>query len=214
MSKQDQTVHIIDDDRFFLDYLSEILSSEQYSVITYNSADNFIEKFNDTGVGCLIIDLLLPGINGLDLQKKLIENDIDMPFIMVSGYGDVETAVNAMKAGAIDFLEKPFNPQHFLSRVSKAINHHQQIRQRTNIRSQILKCLEMLTGREKEVMDRVVEGLQNKDIAKQLGISVKTVEVHRANVMEKMHANSIVDLVRMSLIIDDQIKNYYTTDEM
>lgn len=212
MKNNKQTIHIIDDDQAVCNYLTDLLSQEKYEVKTYHSADHFLSNFTDDGIGCLIIDLRLPGISGLDLQQKLTRNNIDLPFIIITGYGDVPTAVRAMKAGAIDFIEKPFSPQLLIEQIHKAINTHKQVRKKSSVTNKIMECMKLLTSRELEVMNLVVSGSQNKDIASQLGISVKTVEAHRANTMEKMKATSVIDLVRMSLLIkdeyaDDEIKN-------
>jgi FixJ family two-component response regulator len=209
MKHNQQTIHIIDDDRAFRKYLSELLQHEGYQVKSYHSADHFFENFSHDGIGCLIIDLRLPGISGLDLQQKLYDKNIDLPFIMITGYADVPTAVRAMKAGAIDFIEKPVNSQVLLERIHNAINIHQHITKTSTIKNQILGCMKTLTTREHEVMNHVVAGYQNKDIADKLGISVKTVEVHRSNTMEKMQANSVVDLVRMYLIVNNNDETNY-----
>lgn len=207
MKNNKQTIHIIDDDQAVCSYLHDLLTQEKYIVKTYHSADHFLSGFIDDGIGCLIIDLRLPGISGLDLQQKLNKNNIDLPFIMITGHGDVPTAVRAMKAGAIDFIEKPINAQLLIEQIHNAINTHKKLRKKSFVKNKVIQCIKLLTSRELEVMDLVVSGLQNKDIATQLNISVKTVEAHRANTMEKMKANSVIDLVRMSLLINDECDN-------
>lgn len=199
MKNNKPTVHVIDDDELVLDFVTQLLTAENYQVKTYNSADYFLDTFKDPGIGCLVIDLRLPGISGLDLHQTLIEKDIDLPFIIITCYGDVSTAVRAMKAGAMDFIEKPLIAQVLLERIHKCIEKHNEIRNEKAVRNDFKERMELLTTREREVMDLVVEGMQNKDMAAQLGISIKTIEVHRANAMEKMNASSIVDLVRMSI---------------
>lgn len=203
MKNQNVTVHIVDDDPSMLDYLSDLVKTINYKSKTYHNASEFIENFRDDGIGCLILDLRLPGISGLELHQQLTVLNIDLPVIMISGFGDISTAVKAMKAGVLDFLEKPFNNQELLDLIHNAVNKHKTDRARNNIHNNTLQRINSLTKREKEVMELVVTGQLNKDIAKQLEISIKTVEVHRANVMEKMGASSIADLVRMFLEVKD-----------
>ena len=203
MNNKNVTIHIVDDDPSMLKYLSELVSTINYKSQTYCNANDFLTSYCDDGHGCLILDLRLPDISGLELQQQLASNNIDLPVIMISGFGDVSTAVKAMKAGILDFLEKPFKGQDLLDMVRKAVSKHKEQRDKNSNQNLMLEYLNSLTKREKEVMDHVVTGALNKDIAKYLGISVKTVEVHRANVMAKMKATSIADLVRMSLELEN-----------
>ena len=204
MKNKNITVHIVDDDPSMLKYLSELLSTIDYLSKTYDSASDFLNSYNNDGLGCLILDLKLPDISGLELQQQLESNNIDLPVIMISGFGDISTAVQAMKAGVLDFLEKPFKGKDLLELVQKAVNKHKIDRDKNHTQNKTLTRINSLTKREKEVMQHVVNGTLNKDIAKQLEISVKTVEVHRSNLMEKMAANSVADLVRMSLEVKNQ----------
>lgn len=203
MNNKNVTIHIVDDDLGMLKYLSELVSTIDFKSKTYDSANDFLNAYSDDGLGCLILDLRLPDINGLELQQQLASNNIDLPVIMISGFGDVPTAVKAMKAGVLDFLEKPFKGQELLDLVHNAISKHKTDRHKNNTQNKTLERINSLTKREKEVMDYVVTGTLNKDIAILLKISVKTVEVHRSNLMEKMAASSIADLVRMSLEVQD-----------
>ena len=203
MENQNITIHIVDDDSSMLEYLSALVTTLNYKSKTYSSADDFLKTYKDDGVGCLILDLRLPGISGIELQQQLAGNNIDLPVIMISGFGDISTAVNAMKAGVLDFLEKPFKGQELLDRIHSAVKKHNIDRIKNTTQSKTLGLIKSLTKREKEVMGLVVKGKANKDIAKQLGISIKTVEVHRANVMEKMAVCSVAELVRMSLEVQD-----------
>lgn len=196
-------MHIIDDEPGMLIYLSELVSTINYTPKTYCNAREFLKAYNDDGIGCLILDLRLPGISGLELHQQLAGLNIDLPVIMISGFGDISTAVKAMKAGALDFLEKPFKNEKLIELIHNAVNKHKIDRARNNNQNKTLKCINSLTKREKEVMELVVTGKLNKDIAKQLEISIKTVEVHRANVMEKMGVTSVADLVRMFLEVKD-----------
>lgn len=203
MSNQNATIHIIDDDPSMLEYLSTLVKTINYKSKTYTDANDFLTNYTDEGLGCLVLDMRLPGISGLELQQQLAGRNIDLPVIMISGFGDVSTAVKAMKAGVLDFLEKPFRGQELLDLIHNAIDKHKIDRTKNNSQNKTLERINSLTRREKEVMGLVVSGMINKDIAKQLEISIKTVEVHRANVMEKMAVTSVTDLVRMSLEVKD-----------
>jgi len=203
MNNKDATIHIIDDDPGMLEYLSTLVKTIEYKARTYHDANDFLDTYAEDGIGCLILDMRLPGISGLELQQQLAGKNIDLPVIMISGFGDVSTAVKAMKAGVLDFLEKPFKGQELLDLVQNAISKHKVDRTKNKKQNKTLERINSLTKREKEVMGLVVSGMINKDIAKNLEISIKTVEVHRANVMEKMGVTSVTDLVRMSL----EVKN-------
>ena len=200
MKNQNTTIHIIDDDPSMLQYLSDLVKSINYKSQTYNNASDFLNAYNDEGLGCLILDVHLPGISGLELQQQLSGKNIDLPVIMISGFGDVSTAVKAMKAGVLDFLEKPFKGQDLIDLIHNAVNKHKIDREKNHSHHAMLNRLNSLTQREKEVMGHAVAGTLNKDIAKKLEISIKTVEVHRANVMDKMCVASVADLVRASLV--------------
>lgn len=199
MKNQNTTIHIIDDDPSMLQYLSDLVKSINYKSQSYSNASDFLNAYNDEGLGCLILDVHLPGISGLELQQQLAGENIDLPVIMISGFGDVSTAVKAMKAGVLDFLEKPFKGQDLLDLIHNAVIKHKIDREKNHFHHATLNRLNSLTQREKEVMGHVVAGTLNKDIAKKLEISIKTVEVHRANVMDKMCVSSVPDLVRASL---------------
>lgn len=202
MKNQNTTIHIIDDDPGMQKYLSELVETLSFKSKTYHSANEFLELYTDEGFGCLVLDLRLPGISGLELQQQLSGKNIDLPVIMISGFGDISTAVKAMKAGVLDFLEKPFRGQDLLDLIHKAVKKHKTDREINHSQFEALQRFNSLTQREKEVMEHVVVGTLNKDIATKLEISIKTVEVHRANVMDKMKASSVPDLVRASLVIN------------
>lgn len=202
MEKRNITIHVVDDDPNTRRYLQDLISTINYKTKSYDSATSFLEEYEDQGLGCLILDLQMPGINGLDLKDQLASHNIDLPVIMISGYGDVSTAVQAMKAGVLDFIEKPFSGNVMLDRIKNAVMQHGLARNQKAANNDILQMMQTLTKREKQVMDFVVGGMHNKDIASELGISIKTVEVHRANVMSKMQAKSVADLVRMRLFIN------------
>lgn len=202
MKNANSTIHIVDDDPGMLKYLSDLVNTLNYKSQTYESANDFLNNYEGEGLGCLILDLRLPGISGLELHQQLPEHGVDLPVIMISGFGDIPTAVKAMKSGVLDFLEKPFKGQELLELIHNAINQHKEIREKSNSQNKAQSRLDSLTKREKQVIKLVVSGMLNKDIAKELEISIKTVEVHRANVMDKMSANSVADLVRMSLEVE------------
>lgn len=203
MKNQNATIHIIDDDPSMQNYLTELVETLNFKSKTYHTANEFLENYSDEGLGCIVLDLRLPGISGLELQQQLSGKNIDLPVIMISGFGDVSTAVKAMKAGVLDFLEKPFRSQDLLDLIHNAVKKHKTDREKISSQSEALQRINSLTQREKEVMEHVVAGTLNKDIAKKLEISIKTVEVHRANVMDKMKVSSVADLVRASLIANE-----------
>lgn len=196
------TVYVIDDDQAVRDSLVWLLESVGLTVSTYSSATAFIEdrvRNGQTLAGCAVVDIRLPGMSGLDLQDALSKSGIELPVIIITGHGDVPVAVRAMKAGAVDFIEKPFNDQLLLDRVREALERDQQRQHKVTERQQVQGRLARLTPRERQVMDLVIQGKLNKQIAAQLNLSPKTVEVHRAHVMDKMEAGSLAELVRITL---------------
>lgn len=197
----DSVVFVVDDDAPVRHALSMLLSSVGYRVETFGDADSFLEAYQTDGHGpaCLILDVRMPGISGLELQDRMIARGVLLPIIFVSGHADVAMAVRAMRRGAFDFLEKPFNDQALLDRINEALRHARQLREQGTSKREIQTRFETLTQREREVMERVVRGDMNKVIAADLGVSERTVEIHRGHVMEKMHARSLAELVRMSM---------------
>lgn len=193
------TVFIVDDDEVVARSLRWLIESVQLRVETFPSAQAFLDGCDPSRAGCLVLDVRMPGMSGLDLQQHLAARRIYLPIIFITGHGDVQMAVRAVKSGAFDFVEKPFNDQDLLDRIQKAIASDAERGAKEAQRAMLRGRFNSLTGREREVMDLVVEGLSNKAIANMLGLSAKTVEVHRARVMEKMHARSISDLVKMAM---------------
>ena len=165
----------------------------------FETAAEFIAAFRDEGLACLVLDVRLPGMSGLELQEYLKREGVEIPIVFVSGHGDVPTAVSAIKGGAVDFIQKPFGYREVLSIIQRAFERDAEIREKRARRSQVEERLATLTEREREVMRRVIEGKLNKVIADELGISVKTVEFHRAKVMEKMGADSVAGLVQLTM---------------
>jgi two-component system response regulator FixJ len=192
-------VHVVDDDASVRDSLTMLLESAGFRVRAHGSAVSFLEAAPDRGVGCVLTDVQMPELNGLELQRRMSALGIRLPVIVMTGHGDVPIAVQALKAGATDFLEKPFDDQQLLSAVNAAIAVSQRARDEAAALADIAARLATLTPREREVLDRLVAGQPNKTIAYDLGSSPRTVEVHRARVMEKMGARSLAELVRMTI---------------
>jgi two-component system response regulator FixJ len=191
------TVFVVDDDQAVRDSLRWLLESVSLPVETFASAGEFLDRYNPEQPGCLVVDVRLPGLSGLELQERLKQQKVDLPAIVITGHGDVAMAVEAMKAGALEFFEKPVGDQKLLDSVWKAIERNLDDRRQRAAHNNIRDRLNRLTPREREVMDLVVMGKLNKQIAAELGVSFKTVEVHRARVMQKMEAASLAELVRM-----------------
>ena len=200
----DPTVFVVDDDPAMRDSLCWLLQSVDLHVETYPSADAFLAAYDPGRPGCLVLDVRMPGMSGLNLQDELRTRHIRLPIIMLSGHAEVPTAVRALKAGAIDFMEKPFSDELLLDRIRQAIDLDREQREAEARRTAVAARYALLTPREREVMELVTAGKANKVIAADLGLSPKTVEVHRAAVMDKMRADSVADLVRMRLALSDQ----------
>ncbi|MBN8763665.1 MAG: DNA-binding response regulator [Thiobacillus sp. 63-78] len=195
--KERQTVFVVDDDEAARESLRWLLESVGHHVNCPASAREFLESYDGSEPGCLVLDVRMPGMSGLELQNHLIERGWCLPVIVVTGHGDVPMAVRAMKAGAIDFLQKPYNDQTLLDRIQQALELCSQRRQNRSELALIRANHDHLTQREREVAERVVAGKANKVIAIELGLSPKTIEVYRANVMFKMQAHSLSELVQM-----------------
>ena len=191
------TVFVVDDDQAMRNSLKWLIESVGVAVESFSSADEFLAQYQPGRAGCLVLDVRMPGMSGLELQEHFARNDIHIPIIIITGHGDVPMAVRAMKAGAIDFIDKPFNDELLLESIRNALAIDQQQREFQSRRAEIAARLAHLTPREHEVMKMVTEGRSNKEIAMDLGVSAKTVEAHRARVMEKMEAGSLAELVRM-----------------
>jgi FixJ family two-component response regulator len=195
----DRLVYVVEDDNALRDSLCWLIESAGYSVSAYSNAESFLAYLEPDARGCLVLDVRMPGMSGLELQERLIRRGQHLPIIFITGHGDVPMAVSAIKRGALDFIEKPFQDQELLARiqsVAKSGRSPLEFRERPRL---VESRLEMLSRREREVMDRVIEGKPNKWIAKDLGISVKTVEAHRARMMGKLDVNSVAELVRLSI---------------
>jgi two-component system, LuxR family, response regulator FixJ len=193
-------VFVVDDDPAMRDSLRWLIESTGVQVETFADAQTFLARIRPELPGCLVLDVRMPGMSGLDLQAELGRRGIGLPTIVVTGHAEVPMAVRAVKSGAIDFIEKPFSDQLLLDRVRQGIEMDRLERDGRARRAEILRRRSLLTQREREVLDLVVAGKANKEIAASLHLSPKTVEVHRAHVMEKMQASSVAELVRLALV--------------
>ncbi|WP_456374497.1 response regulator transcription factor [Thiolapillus sp.] len=194
------TVFVVDDDEAMRSSLQWLIESVGLRVECYASAESFLEAYYPGRSGCLLLDVRMPGMGGLELQEYLRRHEISIPVIIITGHGDVPMSVRAMKEGAIDFIEKPFNDELLLDAIRNALAVDERQRQEQTLRAELASCLATLTPREHEVMEMVTAGKSNKEIASALGVSAKTVEAHRAKVMDKMKASSLAELVRMSIM--------------
>lgn len=192
------TVYIVDDNASLRRALSRLFRSVGYEVEAFASAPDFLEKPTEAHPACVVLDVRMPRMSGLDLQTELATRNSDLPIVFITGHGDIDMAVKAMKDGAVDFLPKPFDDQDLLDSVARALAHHQSVRPVNDRRREALERFARLTPREREVFERVIRGMLNKQIGSDLGTTEKTVKVHRARVMAKMQAQSLVDLVRMA----------------
>ena len=193
-----QVVFVIDDDASMRDAVSRLLNAVGLTVQTFASAREFLAGRLPDVPGCVVLDVRLPGLSGLDLQREMVERGIHIPVIFITGHGDIPMSVQAMKAGAVEFLTKPFRDQDLLDAVRSGIQLDRQGRKERAELAELRDGLRQLTPREREVMSLVVAGLLNKQIALRLGTSEKTIKIHRSHVMQKMRADSLADLVRMS----------------
>jgi RNA polymerase sigma factor (sigma-70 family) len=198
MTIAEVTVFVVDDDASFRRAVQRLLHSIGLSVETFASAQEFLRRETPTSPSCLVLDVRMPEVNGLQLQELLATAKRDMPIIFLSGHATVPTSVRAMKAGAVDFLQKPCDDEVLLEAIYRALHHAQQAWRDHTEQHTLYQRLEALTPREREVLALVVTGMLNKQVADALGMSEKTVKVHRGRIMQKMHAVSLVDLVRMA----------------
>lgn len=205
MTDPQQTVYVVEDDEAVRDSLELLLKSDGKPVSTYDNANAFLKDYSEKMAGCIVLDIRMPGMDGMELQKKLNEKHSILPIIFVTGHGDVPMAVDAMKEGAVDFIQKPYREEALLQKIEAALEQDREQRKTLGEKQEILRRVKSLTPREHEIMDRMIAGQANKVIAIELEISQRTVEIHRSRVMHKMGTHSLAHLVRMVLSVKDLI---------
>jgi RNA polymerase sigma factor (sigma-70 family) len=202
MSEKNATIFIVDDDEAIRDSLDVLLKTVDLNTTTFSSGDEFLEAYDPGWEGCILLDIRMPGTSGMEVQKRLADSGCSIPIIFITGHGDIPMAVEAMHIGAFDFIQKPFRDQDLLDRIDQALTTSDEQEEQSARKKTVQNQFQTLTPREQEVMQLVVHGSANKVIAMDLGVSQRTVEIHRARVMEKMQARSLAELVRMSLLIE------------
>ncbi len=205
MTDIQQTVYVVEDDEAVRDSLELLLKSDGKPVQTFESATSFLKEYSDKMAGCIVLDIHMPGMDGMELQKKLNDKHSILPIIFVTGHGDVPMAVDAMKEGAVDFIQKPYREEALLEKIEAALAQDLEQRKTLDEKQEIIRRVKSLTPREHEIMDRMIAGQANKVIAIELEISQRTVEIHRSRVMHKMGTHSLAHLVRMVLSVKDLI---------
>ena len=198
----EQIIHVVDDDEALRDSMTWMLEGNNYKVATYDSADAFLRVISPVMVGCVVLDVRMPGMSGLELFEELGRRGCSLPVVFITGHGDVPMAVSALKKGAVDFIEKPFSEADMLRLIEQCLTLERGNRDKRLQEADTVRRLEHLTQREREVLGLIIVGKLNKQIADMLGISIKTVEVHRARVMEKMGVNSLAELVQHVVTVD------------
>ena len=198
----EQIIHVVDDDEALRDSMTWMLEGNNYKVATYDSADAFLRVISPVMVGCVVLDVRMPGMSGLELFEELGRRGCSLPVVFITGHGDVPMAVSALKKGAVDFIEKPFSEADMLRLIEQCLTLERGNRDKRLQEADTVRRLDHLTQREREVLELIIIGKLNKQIADVLGISIKTVEVHRARVMEKMGVNSLAELVQHVVTVD------------
>jgi len=209
-SENDPIVYVVDDDENVGETTRMLLDSVGLSSRIFSSATDFIEGYVPDELSCLVLDIRMPGMSGLELQERLTDAGIELPIIFITGYGDVEIAVTALRNGAFDFIEKPCRDQRLLDSINAAIRESEDKQAEARKRRTLLRRWRTLTKREKQVAELVITGRPNKVLAYELGVSQRTVEIHRSRIMRKMAANSLADLVRMHLEIGNAAEDTTT----
>jgi FixJ family two-component response regulator len=198
MTEPNPTIFVIDDDASVRKSLSRLLRSAGYTMETFASAEEFLGRDHYNGIGCLLLDVQMPGLSGMGLQEELNKADYHMPIIFITGHGDIPMSVEAMKKGAVDFLTKPFQAKELLQVIDKGIEKDTQARAKHDEILDIRRRIDQLTLRENEILGYIITGMLNKQIAFELGIAEKTVKVHRGRIMEKLCVGSVAELVRLA----------------
>lgn len=202
MTSTDPTVFIVDDDRDVREFLERLVTSKGLHAATFESARAFLDHYDPSVPGCLVLDISMPGMSGLELQQELGNRRAEIPVIILTGKGDVAAARTAFRAGIVDFVLKPFRNRELLGSIDEALLRDAQARRRRASRDQVEAKFDQLSPRERQVADLMVEGKTTKEIAFHLGLSPKTVDVHRSNAMRKLEVDSLAELVRMAIILD------------
>jgi FixJ family two-component response regulator len=198
VKQPDSIVYVVDDDSSVREAIKSLIRSVGLRVETFGTAQEFLKSARPDAPGCVVLDVRLPGLSGLDLQRELAANGSNLPVIFITGHGDIPMSVRAMKAGALEFLTKPFRDQDLLDTIQQALERDRGARQQRSETAELRERFDSLTAREREVMGLVVSGLLNKQIAGELGTSEVTIKIHRSQVMKKMSAGSLAELVRMT----------------
>lgn len=201
-STQNSIVYLVDDDHALRDALALLIETAGYKVKSFESAENFLDNFISQLPGCLVLDVRMPNMTGLELQDEMLKRNIEIPIIFISGQSNIPTSSKAFRSGAIDFLEKPLDDDIFLVRIQEAVDKDKKARAASNSKLSLLERYKTLTPREQEVMTLLVKNNSNKEAARALGISNRTVDVHRAHLMEKMHAKNLADLTLMAVTLE------------
>jgi FixJ family two-component response regulator len=202
--KSKPTVFVVDDDQEVRRSLKWLIESVGLRVETYPSAPKFLDAYDPADPGCLVLDVRMPGMSGIELQEKLNAQHIDIPIVFITAHGDVPMAVRAVKSGAIDFVEKPFNDQVLLDCIQTALDEDTRNRRQWSERAEVIERLAPLTRRERQVMNMVAAGMTNKEIAVHLKVSRKTIEAHRANLMKKLEVDSVAEIVQLALAAESK----------
>lgn len=205
MTENNETVYVVEDDEAVRDSLELLLKSADHEVSPYPTANAFLEKYSEEMAGCIVLDIRMPGMDGMELQRRLNQKNSILPIIFVTGHGDVPMAVDAMKQGAVDFIQKPYREEDLLKKIEQALEQDRDQRKTLGQKQEIQRRIDLLTPRESEIMDRMIAGQANKVIAIELEISQRTVEIHRSRVMHKMGTHSLAHLVRMVMSVKDRI---------
>jgi len=198
MKKDKPIIYLIDDDESVREGVTDLLRSVGHVVQSFGSAQEFLDSERPDVPGCIVLDVRLPGPSGLEIQRTLAKSNVHLPIIFISGHGDISMSVRAIRSGAIEFLTKPLHEQQLLDAVQFGIEHDRARREKGKVVAEVQKRFDLLTPRERDILTLVVSGQRNKQIAAQLKLSEMTVKVHRSHIMQKMGANSLVDLVRMA----------------
>ena len=210
MDQAEHLVYVVEDDELVRLSIAEVLESAGLRTRSYASAHDFLDAVPSEGVACLVLDVNLPGMSGVELQRQLDKLDVLLPIVFISAYGDIPMSVRAIKAGAIEFLTKPFRAKDLLAAVREALADAVHTRQARSLVTEVQARYDSLTSRQRQVFERVVVGLLNKEVAFELGVSEITIKVHRREVMRKMRARSITDLVRMAELLGRPSRSTYT----